>query len=277
MNRLGLHCSSFVGKQSGYKPGNSWDGAVQAVNDYYRPLETFPKRFEQLILDVKALGFDALDVWTPGQLSWRWATDEHISTASGVLNSHNMVVTSLAGEFGATREEFLAACRLAKGIHTLVLSGTTTLLFADRTFVVRTLKDYDLKLAIENHPEKTAQEILEQIGEAEGGHIGTAVDTGWYATRRADVVRAIQELNGHIFHVHLKDVLPGDQAINVGYGQGCVPLEASVQALKQIGYAGDYSIEDEGLDHDPTEELKAALSLLQQWLASPPKSARNSK
>jgi sugar phosphate isomerase/epimerase len=267
MNRIALHCSSFVGKQSGYRPETDWDTAVRAVEAFYRPLETYQERFEGLMLEIKSLGFDALDVWQPGQLDWRWASDEHIRIARDLLRQHNMTVTSFAGEFGATPQEFAAACHIAQGIHAPILSGTTTLLRQDRVFVVKALKEHDLLLAVENHPEKNPQEILDQVGDGGDGRIGTAVDTGWYATRGADVVGAIQALGDHIIHVHLKDVLPGEEQVNVGYGQGCVPLQASVQALKRIGYMGDFSVEDEGLNHDPTTELKSALSLLRGWLA----------
>ncbi len=267
MNRIALHCSSFVASQRGYGPQNSWADCVQAVNEYYQPLATFAERFEQLILQVRELGFDALDVWQPGQLNWRWATEEHIATARELLNRYHMAVTSLAGEFGATREEFTQACHLATGIHAPLLSGTTSLLFDDRAFIVKTLQECDLKLAIENHPEKTAQEMLVQVGDGAEGRIGTAVDTGWYVTRGYDVVRAIRELNNHILHVHLKDVLPGDEHINCGLGRGCVPLQACVQALQEIGYAGDYSVEEHTLDHDPRTELRAGGALVRQWLA----------
>lgn len=242
---------------------------MRAVNEFYRPLETFAERFEQLILDVKALGFDALDVWTPGQLSWRWAPGEHIAIARRLLEQHPMTVTSIGGEFGATTEEFVAACKLAVGVNTKLLSGTTTLLFSDRAFVIATLKKYDLRLAFENHPEKTPQEMLDKIGDGGEGWIGTAVDTGWYATQGYDAVKAIEALSGHIFHVHLKDVRAPGGHINCGYRQGCVPLEASVRALKKIGYNGDYSVENHAFDHDPTEELSNALPMVRRWLASP--------
>jgi sugar phosphate isomerase/epimerase len=267
MNRISLHCSSFVAQPSGFDPHKGWDEFVDAVNAYYSPLESFADRFERLIVNIKQLGYDAVDIWDPGQLNWRWATDEHIRMARTVLERHNMAVTSYAGEFGATREEFLAACRVAQGIQTPLLSGTTTYLFEDRAFVVKTLKENSLQLAVENHPETSAREILDQIGDGGDGTIGTAVDTGWYATRGVDVVRAIQELGEHIIHIHLKDVLPGPEHINVGFGKGCVPLQACVQALKRMGYARDYSLENEGLDHDPSQELKTALALTQQWLA----------
>jgi sugar phosphate isomerase/epimerase len=241
---------------------------VQALSDYYRPIATFPKRFEELILHVQALGFDALDVWQPGVLNWQWAASEHIASARTLLERHHMAVTSLAGEFGQTRDEFLSACQLAKGIQAPILSGLTDLLATDRDFMVDTLKEFDLKLALENHPEATAQEMLDEIGDGGGGRIGTAVDTGWYATRGYDVVQAIRELNTSILHIHLKDVLPGDEHINCGYGRGCVPLEACVQTLKEMGYTGDYSVENHTLDHDPDAELKEGGELVRRWLSS---------
>jgi sugar phosphate isomerase/epimerase len=268
MNRVALHTSSFVGKQCGYQLPHSWEDCVQALSDYYRPIATFPERFEELILHVQALGFDVLDVWQPGVLNWEWAASEHIASAQTLLEHHHMAVTSLAGEFGQTRDEFLSACQLAKGIQAPILSGLTDLLSTDRDFVVGTLKEFDLKLALENHPETTAQEMLDEIGDGGGGRIGTAVDTGWYATRGYDVVRAIRELNTSILHIHLKDVLPGGEHINCGYGRGCVPLEACVQALKELGYTGDYSIENHTLDHDPDAELKEGGELVRRWLSS---------
>lgn len=270
MNRIALHCSSFVGKQCGYHPPRSWGECVEALSAYYRPLETFAARFEELLLHVRSLGYDALDIWQPGQLGWRWASLEHIASARDLLNRYGMAVTSYAGEFGETREEFLAACRLAAGIGAPILSGLTALVAGDRAFVARTLEEFDLKLALENHPERTAQEMIDQIGGGNGGErIGTAVDTGWYATRGYDPVRAITELGSRILHVHLKDVLLGEEHINCGMGKGCVPLKACVYALRTMGYSGDYSIENHTLDHDPNAELSEGRALVKHWLALP--------
>lgn len=267
MNRISLNCSTFVGQQYGYGPGSNWKSCVDAVNRFYSPLETFAERFERLILSVQFLGFDALDIWTPGQLSWAWATNDHILLARQVLEQHNMTVKSIGGSFGATRDEFRAACKLAVGVNTRLLSGTTSLLFTDRAFLVAALEEFDLRLAFENHPEKTPEEMLDKLADTAQGRIGTAVDTGWYATQGYNVAQAIEMLNDHILHVHLKDVLPPKypgEHVNCGFGDGCVPLEAVVDRLRNIQYAGDYSIENHALDHDPTDEVKKARS----WLAA---------
>jgi sugar phosphate isomerase/epimerase len=267
MNRISLNGSSFVAAQCGYHSDSDWDACVEAVNDYYRPLETFAARFENMLFDVSALGFDALDIWTAGQLNWRWATQEHITMARALLESHAITVTSLGNDFGETRAEFVAACKLAAGVNTKLLSGACPMLRSERAFVIEMLEQYDLYLGLENHPEKSSQAMLDQIGDGAAGRIGTTVDTGWYATQAGDVVRVIEQLGNHIIHVHLKDVLGGGESDrNVGYGRGIVPLEACVRALKRIGYRGDYSVEIHSLDHDPKDELAEGLRLVRGWL-----------
>jgi L-ribulose-5-phosphate 3-epimerase len=262
---ISLNCSSFVAKQHGYHTDNDWGACVGAVNNFYSPVETFGERFEQLIVDAKALGYTAIDVWTPGQLSWRWATSEHIQIANDLLAKHNIQVTSLGGSFGQTHDELIAACELAVGINTRLLSGTVKALFSDRKFLIQMLEKYDLRLAIENHPEKSAQEMLDQIGDTGNGRIGTAVDTGWYATHGLNAVEAIRVLGQHVFHIHLKDVLSVGEHVNCGYGKGIVPLKDCVKVAKSIGYTGDLSIENHCFDHDPTDELREALPMVQNW------------
>ncbi len=266
MTTISLNSSSFVGRQSKYGPDADWDAAVDAVNAYYSPEATFTERFEKMLLDVKQLGFDALDIWTAGQMNWAWTTENQMARARALLEKHNLTVTSLGAEFGATRQEFVAACKLAVGVNTKLLSGTCPLLLTDRAFVIETLKQYDLYLGWENHPEKSAQETLDIVGDGGDGRIGTTIDTGWYATQAGDVVHAIKQLRGRIFQVHLKDVLsePSDQ--NVGWGDGIVPMKACVDALIEMGYDGLYSVEIHSVDHDPTAELEVAGRLLREWL-----------
>ena len=265
-NKISLNCSSFVAKQYGYKPGDDWGIRVDAVNAFYAHLDTFQERFNALILEAKEMGYHAIDIWTPGQLSWNWATDAHIEIATDLLAQHKIEVTSIGGEFGDTREKFISACELAVGVGTNLLSGTVPLLFTDRDFLVKMLQQYNLRLAIENHPEKSPDEMIVHIGDTGNGRIGTAVDTGWYVSQGFDAAEAIRILNHHVFHIHLKDVRAVGEHVNCGYGQGIVALEACIKALKDIGYTGSISIENHCFDHDPADELKEALSMLKMWM-----------
>ena len=180
---------------------------------------------------------------------------------------YNLPVVSLAGGFGNTRKDFEKACQLAVGVGTSILGGRTDLLQADRESVVSLLETYDLRLAIENHPEKTPEALLQQIGDGAGGRIGAAVDTGWFGTQGYDAAQAIERLGEQIIHVHLKDVLAAGAHDTCRYGRGVVPVEACVHRLQRMDYRGAYSVEHEPEHEDPTEDCRAMLEMLRGWLA----------
>ena len=267
MNPISFVTANYVARQVGYHMTGGWGQGDKATNDYFRPLQTFGERFEQILLDIKALGFDMVDVWT-GHLNWAWATPDHFTIALDLLAKHSLPVASIAGGFGGTADEFDAACREAVTLNTSILGGMTPMLADDREFVMDTLYKYKLKLAIENHPEKTPQEMLDKIGDGGDGTIGTAVDTGWYGTQGYDAAKAIEELGSHVMHVHLKDVREVGKHDTCQFGQGIVPIEGCVQALKKIGYQGVITVEHEPEDHDPTEEVRASVAMLREWLQS---------
>jgi sugar phosphate isomerase/epimerase len=136
----------------------------------------------------------------------------------------------------------------------------------DRQFVVAALQKHNMRLGIENHPEKTPDELLEKIGDGGEGRIGTTVDTGWFGTQGFDAAQALMQLRQHLMHVHLKDVLAVGAHDTCRYGQGIVPIERCVQVLSEIGYTGAISIEHEPEQFDPTEDCVAGLQMLRGWL-----------
>src|SRR5207253_2471926 len=167
-------------------------------------------RFEEYLRDIQAIGFEAIDMGS-GVLGPPWATPEHVRQAQELLRKHGMAVYSYAGWMGSDAESFTSMCELATAFGAPVLGGGTSMLTKDRTFVLDTLKRYGLRLGIENHPEKTPEEMLVKIGDGGDGvlsqrRIGTTVDTGWYGTQGYDAAEAIERLGPHVFHVHLKDV-----------------------------------------------------------------------
>jgi sugar phosphate isomerase/epimerase len=142
---------------------------------------------------------------------------------------------------------------------------------SDRSFVERTLEDANLVLGIENHPERTPAEMLEQIGPNFHPRIGTTLDTGWYGTQGFDAVEAIRQLRPHIVLVHLKDVRQAGEHRTCAYGDGIVPVRDCVSALTAIEYEGDITVEHEPDDYDPRSEIVASKRLLRQWLDGPHK------
>ncbi len=265
MNTISFITANYVARQLDYNMTRGWGEGDTAANDYFRPLETFPQRFEGLLQEIKPLGFSAIELWL-AHLNPRWATVQHVSAAKELLRTYGLQVVSLAGGFGNSREELEAVCQLAAALDVPILAGGCPYLDKDRPASIALLKKYHLKLAHENHPEKDPQEVLDRIGDGGDGTIGAAVDTGWFATQNYDAAQAIRILGRHIFHVHLKDVRRAGAHDTCRFGEGVVPLRQCVQALRQIGYQGAISVEHEPESSNPDQDVVASRQMLEGWL-----------
>ncbi|MCA9910435.1 MAG: sugar phosphate isomerase/epimerase, partial [Anaerolineae bacterium] len=189
-NTISFMTANYVARPVGYHMTDGWMQGDEATQAYFRPADTFAERFDAYLGDIQALGYAAIDLWL-AILHPAWATETHISAARDLLQGYRLPVVSLAGWFGGTREEFDAVCRFAGRFDCALLGGGTSLLESDRAYVVARLREGGLKLGIENHPEKTPQALLARLGEDDADVIGTAVDTGWYATQGYDAARAL--------------------------------------------------------------------------------------
>jgi sugar phosphate isomerase/epimerase len=267
-NVISFVTANFVARVTGFRMTGGWGQGDRTTNEYFRPLQTYEARFDELMGAIAAMGFDAVDLWNP-HLSYTWATDEHVATARDVLRRRRMRAISMAGGFGDTLDQFERCCEIAAALEMTILGGSTSLLETDRAGMVALLERYDLVLALENHPHlPTPEAMLAAIGDGAGGRIGTAVDTGWYGTTGCDPVEAIERLAPHIMAVHLKDVRAAGEHETCRFGEGIVPVEACVRALQRIGYPGPIAIEDEPEMYDPTPDVEADLRLLRGWMAA---------
>jgi sugar phosphate isomerase/epimerase len=251
--------ANYVAREAGYAM-QGWGHGDRATNEAFRPLETYATRLGEILDDVRALGFDAIDLWG-AHLHPSWATDEHIAIARELLARHDLRVASLA-MWVSSLEELERACDIAAALGTTVIGGG---LSVDRDRVVPVLRERGVRLGIENHPERTPQEVLDKAGA--DPDLGATVDTGWWATQGYDVVRAIEELADRIVHVHLKDVLSvGEPHETCRWGRGVVDIEACVRALRRLGYEGAYSVEHEPENEDPSDDCRAMRGQLEEWL-----------
>ncbi len=269
MNRISFMSANFLARESGYRLTGGWMAGDRATNARFAPLENFEVLFAELLCDVRRMGFHALDLWT-AHLNPAWATPEHIAIARRLLTQNHMEVASLAGAFGDTQNEFLAACRQAAALGVPLLGGGTPLLFNDQNFVAGALREHSMKLGYENHTDHSGREVLSRLGDENADCIGVAVDTGSFATEGYDAAIAIEELSGRILHVHLRDVVGAGQEDSRRLGAGAVPFEACLRALRDQDYRGALSVEHEPETFDPTPDCVASLAQLPAWLAAIP-------
>jgi L-ribulose-5-phosphate 3-epimerase len=258
--------ANYVAKELGYGAADEWGPFDDATNAAFEPLDTFPARFDELLATIAVLGFDAIDLWF-AHLNWRWATPEHVAHAREGLARHELRVVSLAGSVGATTEELTAACRLANELDVDLIAGVGEVVRRDRGGAATVLRAHGVRFGLENHPEKTPQDVLDAIGD-DADVLGAAVDTGWWATQSYDPVAAIGELSDRLFHVHLKDVEEPGTHISCMHGDGCANVAGCVEKLLAIGWAGPVSIEHEPYDRDPTEECVRMLARIRDQLAT---------
>jgi L-ribulose-5-phosphate 3-epimerase len=257
-NVISFMSANYVAREVGYAM-HGWGHGDRATNDAFRPVETYGERLDALLQDVQELGFGAVDIWG-GHLNPEWATDEHVSIATGLLARRGLGVATYQVYTGADHLE--RACELAAALGTRVLSGFVPVGDARLRGL---LERHDLRFGLENHPEPTPQAMLEQVGHLD--RVGVCVDTGWFGTQGYDAPRAIEELGERVVHVHLKDVLAkGEPLDTCRWGEGIVDIEGCVRALRRIGYTGAISVEHEPETFDPSDDVRAMREQLEAWL-----------
>ncbi|MDX1991177.1 MAG: sugar phosphate isomerase/epimerase family protein [bacterium] len=249
----------------GWNMTEGWGQGEKATREFFRPLPTYETRLDDYLNHIRAMGFNAIDLWLP-VLDDAWATDEHIDIFNDVMQKTRLKVVGVAGWLGSSPEQFERICEIASEVGATVLGGGTTMLTKDRPFVVDTLQKYGLQLGIENHPEKSPQELRDKIGDGGEGTLGACVDTGWFGTQGYNAAQALEELADVLFHVHLKDVRETGKHDTCRFGQGVVPIQDCVDALRRIQYTGAVVIEHEPEFFDPTEDIKASYALLKEWM-----------
>jgi sugar phosphate isomerase/epimerase len=260
MPAIAFTTANFVARETGWAM-HGWRHGDDATQEHFRGLDTYGERLDEMLATVRGLGFDTVDLWG-AHLGTSWATDEHLTIARETLERHGLRVATYATWVDPAN--VARACELARGIGTSVIGAGFS---GEPEALAPVLREHGVRLAVENHPEKTPREVLAKIDRS-GGAFGTTVDTGWWGTQGYDAARAIDELAAHVLHVHLKDVRAiGEPHDTCPWGDGVVDVEACVKALRGLGYAGALVVEHEPEDHDPSDEIVGLRSRLEGWLA----------
>lgn len=122
------------------------------------------------------------------------------------------------------------------------------------------VKEYDIKLAIHNHPKRPNNpdykiwdpEYVLSMVEGRDPRIGACADTGHWMRSDVDPLEALQVLEGRIISLHLKDLNEfGSEAYQEGrshdviWGTGEAGIEEILDELRRQHFEGNISIEYE--------------------------------
>jgi len=264
--RISFMTANYVARESGYKlnPFN-WGVADRATQDAFHGPQ-FAEKFNELAQLVRSVGFTAIDLWV-AHLNPLRASDAMVQEARAILDQHGLELVAYTAGLGRpdmTRQDAERVYSVAKSLGAPVLG--VGLHPSNMQLAFDLGRDYNIRYAIENHPEKTPAEILARMGTYDK-YIGVAQDTGFWGQFGYDAVKATHELKDHLFHMHLKQVRQeADGWHSCSYSDGVVDVEGVARTLKEIGYTGAVSVEHEPYAHDPYDEVKRSGEQLRQWL-----------
>jgi sugar phosphate isomerase/epimerase len=237
MSNIAFITANMVGRFSGYRfQLKNW-----MEQDRLTRQKTDEKEWASICAEISAAGYTAVEIWAA---HLDGLTQARAKIYRRVLDDNNLRPIGLAGTL---TDENARACKLL-GIP--VCNGGYW--GSDPVAVKHLTESTGVKFNYENHPEKTAEEIIAQVDNG-GPNIGIALDTGYLGTHGIDAPEAVRKMGKRIRHVHLKDVGAVGGHETVPLGTGIVNIIGLIAALKEIGYTGWYSWEDEPENRNPME------------------------
>ena len=126
---------------------------------------------------------------------------------------------------------------------------------------MKVANEYGIKLAMENHIDYTADEIVQLIDLVGDKNFGVNFDTGNFLRLLDDPVAGMEKLAPHVFATHIKDLMPNPQASptdwfffsGVPVGRGLINNKKLAELLKKHNYQGFLAVEIDYPHPDWTE------------------------
>lgn len=248
--RIAFNTANLVGRVSGYRYElKNWGQQHQSTIAL-----TDEKAWAGICADISAAGYRAVEIWEAHASPEELSSESKAKTWKKILSDHDLQPIAYAG---GLRRETLQVCRWLGIPH---IDGGLRGLAPDPA--TKLCSEFKIGFNLENHPQKTLEEILKPIG---GGNewLGVCVDTGWLGTQGANSAEMIRRLGSLVRHAHIKDVRQAGTHETCRLGDGVVDIPSALKALADINYAGWYSWEDEPEDRNPLELARWTLDYLQ--------------
>jgi len=193
--------------------------------------------------DISDAGFRAVEIWE-AHAAPEVMDRERGAAWKAILDDYGLAAIGYGG--GLSRKTL----EICQWLHIPQINGG----IGDNTPEQATAlcREMGVRFNVENHPQKSAQELVSVVG---GGNdwLGVCIDTGWLGTQGVSGPEVIQACGRLVRHTHIKDVKAAGGHQTCLLGEGVVQVPACIAALKQVGYSGWYSWEDEPEDRNPLD------------------------
>ena len=164
-----------------------------------------------------------------------------------LLKLHDIKMVAMGVTTPGTKEEWIKTFELAKEFG---LSYITSEPKKNQWDLVDSLAGvYSIKIAIHDHPKPNGYWHPDSVLAAIKGHtnIGSCADLGHWARNGLNLVDCLKKLEGHVYGVHLKDIVKFDdtKAADTIVGKGVIDFAPVFAELKRQNFKGMFSIEHE--------------------------------
>jgi len=127
-----------------------------------------------------------------------------------------------------------------------------------------------ISLALENHGDMRARDILELFDRTDRPNLGVCLDNVNLIRVGDDMLDGTAALAPHTLLVQLKDHRPGDPTVvggpvSTALGEGVAPIDEVIEILDRNGFAGPVCVELASLGGGPVDEL-AMIERSMDWL-----------
>jgi L-ribulose-5-phosphate 3-epimerase len=238
-SRVAFNTANLVARVSGYH----YELAHWMDQHRKTVAATDEAAWRSICREIADAGFTAVEIWE-AHASPESLTEARAAEWKRALKETGLEPVAYAGRL---RRETLEVCRWLGIPH--VDGGIGELKPDEATALCR---EFGIRFNVENHPEKTAAEILAKV---DGGNewLGVCIDTGWLGTQGAPGPETIRACGSFVRHTHIKDVRAVGAHETCLLGEGIADPAGCIATLRAIGYTGWYSWEDEPEDRNPME------------------------
>ena len=179
------------------------------------------------------------------------ASDETVAAMKAHLAKHALRAVNYGVVSGKDEAEWRKIFEFAKKLD---LYAITTEDDNKIDLIERLVKEFDIRIAIHNHPRKANDanykvwdpNYVLALVKGRDPRIGACADLGHWATSGIKPVDAVKILKGRIISAHFKDRLAiGKQTEDQPFGSGVSDIKGVLDEFKAHGFNGNISIEYE--------------------------------
>lgn len=182
---------------------------------------------------------------------WRHgASDETIAKVQAKLKEHGIKAVNYGVVGGRDAAEWRKIFEFGKklGLYAITTEDALKL-----DIIEPLVKEFDIKLAIHNHPRQPNKpdykvwdpHYIMEVTKGRDARIGACADTGHWQTSGLNPVFCLRVLKGRIISSHMKDKVAYGPSTDTPYGSGVGEIKACLDELKKQGFEGNISIEYE--------------------------------